>query len=160
MPDAPAPILAAGFSITPTAPVEIFSDGPSINPDAPTIIAAYGSDPQPKTQMIVSGSTWASAALEFTASENGKPAYEFPDGSQHFYAHWIITGTPRWIVGNTGNLAYFYSEEDVATPDLVSAWTPYLSAETITVIAGSSIPAAITAAGSSIHPDAPSPIAP
>lgn len=133
-----------------TVTVEYLEPEEQAATEASTTDEAIIVTPGTKARMIITGALtsdgstpWGPRTHQYSGTLNGKPKYSYnpADAFELETTRW--TGT-QWRVGGTFS---WYSTEDVATPDLVTTWTPSgANTGTPTVTAGISSAAQVIAA--------------
>ena len=102
----------------------------------PLVLSAAPVDASESADIFVTNAALSYSERRFFAdyTSNGKQGYTASDET---FIEWQTTYTPaRWVLRYDATL-YFYTEEDVTTPDLVTAWTVDSGSGTLTVTGGS-----------------------
>jgi hypothetical protein len=158
MPDA---ILAAGSSISPDAPASISANGSGSSPAVPSAVA--------NLYMIISGSMVpdVSGSYQLAGEINGKNCFtldgNLPESRNLTYIAWD-SGDWKVFILDSGLMERGWSfTSDAPNPANLGTWTQGYGTGTIVISESThptspASPASILAAGSSITPDAPSPI--
>ena len=73
-----------------------------------------------ESYVVAGAGTTEVNSLDYTTpfDLNGKPYYTSPEGG---FISWVSVGSPQWQIG-AGFGSFYKSEENVATPDLVTTW--------------------------------------